>query len=338
MTKQKKKQKQEQGNIIKPDFSALIEQMQQEQARAGKKQRPKPETKREQEPEVITVTPADIEPPRKHEGSEQEQGTDTGRAERLQRARELVREEKQEQGNIIKPDFSALIEQMQQEQAQRPKPEQEQEPETITVTPDDITSPSEQAGSEHERERQERLQRAKAVLAKQDSTEQAGTTERAGATGADAETAETGEVLEPLLIHETEAHKRNADRWDGATKFEAIERVMGGETIVSVSKDMSIPRRTMEGWLAEYREVREQQSVVNDFREIDLIETATNELLRGINKAKVAEASVRDIGIAYGILRDKLKDIRGPKTGTGNLRLRATFRGEGAIEVTTSEQ
>jgi len=217
------------------------------------------------------------------------------------------------QDNIIKPDFSALIARQGLGQLE---PERSR---MVTVAPAQVETAAEQTDTG----RQERIKRARELVQEQDSG---------------SEVMDESGVLKPLLIHETEKHKQNAIRYPEEIKFGAIERVMAGETIAFVSRDMSIPKRTMEGWLAEYREVREQQSVVNDFREIDLIEGATNELLQGINKAKVDEASVRDIGIAYGILRDKLKDIRGPKTGTGNLRLRATFRGEGAIELTTGDQ
>lgn len=146
--------------------------------------------------------------------------------------------------------------------------------------------------------------------------------------------AEPGEVLEPLVIHDPEQLRANATTHSEETKDRAIQQVMAGRTIISVAREMGIDRNTIGAWLAEYKEVREQQSEVHDLKQIDLLEGVSEQLLLSIDKAKMAKASVRDIGIAYGILRDKLKDIRGPKQGHNSTRLRVAWKGgEGAIEV-----
>lgn len=216
------------------------------------------------------------------------------------------------QPGIIKPDFSELIAKLRTEQ---PEPEQEMDqPETITVTPAQVETPREQTDTG----RAERLKRARELMQEQDS-------------GSD------GEVLDGIAYHDG-SKQALAAAYPEETKTEALERVMDGETIVSVCKDLGMSRRTIQAWLAEYRELREEQSAANDLQQIDLIEDASKQILLSLDKSKLERATVRDLGIAYGILRDKLKDIRGPKTGTGNLRLRATFRGEGAIELTTGDQ
>jgi predicted DNA-binding protein YlxM (UPF0122 family) len=243
--KQAQQQQQEPG-IIKPDFSALIEQMQQEQARAGKKQRPKPETKREQEPEVITVTPADIEPPRKHEGSEQERE----RQERLERARELVQEEKQER-------------------------EKERD-----------------SGSE-------------------------------------------GEVLEPI------DYPRGGPQTtpDVERQIEILQQAIEqGESIPVIAKRYGVSRRAIQHYIAQAKEEIELNSQLLDIKLVESLDTKIREIVLAVDKSKLATATVRDLAIAAGIFLDKRKELLGPRSGTGNLRLRATFRGEGAIEVTTGEQ
>jgi predicted DNA-binding protein YlxM (UPF0122 family) len=257
MAKSKKQtqQQQQEPGIIKPDFSELIEKMQQEkqqQEQAGKKQRPKPETKREQEPEVITVTLDDIEPPRKHEGSEQEQGTDTGRAERLQRARELVREEKQER-------------------------EKEQD-----------------SGSEGE-----------------------------------------GEVLKPI------DYPRGGPQTqpDVERQIEILQQAIEqGESIPVIAKRYGVSRRAIQHYIAQAKEEIELNSQLLDIKLVESLDTKIREIVLAVDKSKLATATVRDLAIAAGIFLDKRKELLGPRSGTGNLRLRATFRGEGAIEVTTGEQ
>jgi hypothetical protein len=244
--KQAQQQQQEPG-IIKPDFSALIEQMQQEQARAGKKQRPKPETKREQEPEVITVTPADIEPPRKHEGSEQERE----RQQRLERARELVQQEKQE---------------------------------------------------------------------KEKEKEQA------------AATAKAGGALEPI------DYPRGGPQTtpDVERQIEILQQAIEqGESIPVIAKRYGVSRRAIQHYIAQAKEEIELNSQLLDIKLVESLDTKIREIVLAVDKSKLATATVRDLAIAAGIFLDKRKELLGPRSGTGNLRLRATFRGEGAIEVTT---
>jgi hypothetical protein len=241
--KQTQQQQQEQPGIIKPDFSALIEKMRQEkqqQEQAGKKQRPKPETKREQEPEVITVTPADIEPPRKHEGSEQERE----RQQRLERARELVQQEKRDsasEGGVLEPiDYP------------RGGPQ---------TTPD--------------------VERQLLVLA------------------------------------------------DG---------VRHGLSVPEIVKKHGIGRSTVQTYLAQMREEIELNSQIVDMDLAKALEGKVYQIVKAVDKPKLEKAGIRDLAIAAGIFLDKRKELLGPRSGTGNLRLRATFRGEGAIEVTTGEQ
>jgi len=140
--------------------------------------------------------------------------------------------------------------------------------------------------------------------------------------------------LEPISYHDG-SNQALAAGYDDETKDQALNLIIDeGRSIISVCREMHLDRRTVGSWLNEYKTERETQSEANDLRQVDKLESVSNQILNSLDKNKLAKAGVKDLGIAYGILRDKLKDIRGPRSSGNSTTLRVAWSGgEGAIEV-----
>lgn len=126
--------------------------------------------------------------------------------------------------------------------------------------------------------------------------------------------------------------------YDKETRDEAIRRIIeDGRSIISVCREMHLDRRAVSAWLTEYRQDIDAQGEAHDIRQIVKLEDVSYQIVETMTKDKMSRAGIKDLGIVYGILRDKLKDLRGPRSGGNSLHLRAVFRGEGAIEVHTGD-
>jgi hypothetical protein len=240
-------------------------------------------------------------------------------------AKKKQAQQQQQEPGIIKPDFSALIEQMQREKAGK---EQEQEPEVITVTLDDIEPPRKHEGSEQERERQERLERAR-ELVEQEKQEK----EKEQDSGSEGEG--EGEVLTGI------DYRRGGPQTQPDVERQLLvlaDGVRHGLSVPEIVKKHGIGRSTVQTYLAQMREEIELNSQIVDMDLAKALEGKVYQIIKAVDKPKLEKAGIRDLAIAAGIFLDKRKELLGPRSGTGNLRLRATFRGEGAIEVTTGEQ
>ncbi|MBA1335855.1 MAG: hypothetical protein HPY66_1673 [Firmicutes bacterium] len=110
----------------------------------------------------------------------------------------------------------------------------------------------------------------------------------------------------------------------------AIEQ---GESVPVIVKRYGISRTAVQTYIAEMREEVEINSQLLDLRLSQLFGDKLEEIAMAINKNKLDKAGVKDLAIAAGIFSDKRKELLGPRSGGGNLRLRAIFKGEGAIEI-----
>lgn len=240
----------------------------------------------------------------------------------------------EQQPGAVTPDFSALIKQLgleQQEQrsktgagakrAPKPDPGREQEPRTVTVSPADI-EPAERA-DEQTRERQERLRRARELV-------QADT---AGADAADAEMDADGVLVGIDYARGGPQTQPDVER-QIAVLQQAIEQ---GESIPVIARRYGVSRQAIQHYIAQAKEEIELNSQLLDIKLVESLDTKIKEIVLAVDKTKLDKATVRDLAIAAGIFLDKRRELLGPKTGTDNLRLRAHFRGEGAIELTTGE-
>jgi hypothetical protein len=224
---------------------------------------------------------------------------------------------KQKQNNIIKPDFSELI-----ARQGLGRSEQEQS-RTVTVTSADI-EPAEQTDTG----RAERLQRAR-ELVQQEKQER----EKEQDSGSEGEG--EGEVLTGI------DYRRGGPQTQPDVERQLLvlaDGVRHGLSVPEIVKKHGIGRSTVQTYLAQMREEIELNSQIVDMDLAKALEGKVYQIIKAVDKSKLEKAGIRDLAIAAGIFLDKRKELLGPRSGTGNLRLRATFRGEGAIEVTTGEQ
>jgi len=219
--------------------------------------------------------------------------------------KQTTKQQQPGQPGIIKPDFSELIAKMRTEQ---PEPDQ---PETITVTPAQVETPAEQDDTG----RQERVKRARELVQEQDG----------GSEG----------VLEGI------DYPRGGPQTtpDVERQIEILQQAIEqGESIPVIAKRYGVSRQAIQHYIAQAKEEIELNSQLLDIKLVESLDSKIKEIVMAVDKSKLATATVRDLAIAAGIFLDKRKELLGPRSGTGNLRLRATFRGEGAIEVTTGDQ
>jgi len=114
------------------------------------------------------------------------------------------------------------------------------------------------------------------------------------------------------------------------------EAITNGKSVPEIVKEHNIPKRTVEMWLAQVKEEREVNSQIVDMMLIEKMEGVAHEIVRGVDKNKIAKAGLKDQAIAFGIFIDKLAQLRGPRSGGNSTTLRVAWRGgEGAIEVKT---
>lgn len=114
----------------------------------------------------------------------------------------------------------------------------------------------------------------------------------------------------------------------------AIER---GESVPVIAKRYGVSRQAIQHYISQAKEELEVNSQVLDIKLVQMFGDKMQQIVLALDKDKMDKATVRDLAIAAGIFADKRKELLGPRSGSGNLHLRAVFRGEGAIEVRTGD-
>lgn len=152
-----------------------------------------------------------------------------------------------------------------------------------------------------------------------------------------AETETTGSLaLEP--IDYPRGGEQTQPSLDDETELALIQDALDqGMTVPALCRKYNISKATVQRYIAKAREEMDINSQVMDIGLINKLEGASHQIAESLIKTKMDEVGFKDRGIVLGIILDKLKDLRGPRTGGNALHLRAVFRGEGAIEVHTGE-
>jgi hypothetical protein len=123
-------------------------------------------------------------------------------------------------------------------------------------------------------------------------------------------------------------------RLDDETELALIQDALDqGMTVPALCRKYNISKATVQRYVAKAREEMEINSQVMDIGLIQRLEGASHQIAESLIKTKMDEVGFKDRGIVLGIILDKLKDLRGPRSGGNSLHLRAVFKGEGAIEI-----
>jgi len=224
----------------------------------------------------------------------------------------------------IKPDFSALIAKQQKQEKQQ-QPAIVDKPAAVAVVPAQVETAAEQ-----EQQRQQRLEQARQLQRQQ----QTGTGTGTAAT----DTAAEETALEPL-VYNAAGEGRPICQPDTERQIAILQQAIEqGESIPVIAKRYGVSRQAIQQYITQAKEEIELNSQLLDIKLVESLDTKIKEIVTAVDKTKLDKATVRDLAIAAGIFIDKRRELLGPKQSGGNLRLRASFHGEGAIEVITGDQ
>lgn len=143
------------------------------------------------------------------------------------------------------------------------------------------------------------------------------------------------EVLEP------QKHNREGCKPANARSEEEVfavldEVVHNGGNVTKAARDLGIPLRTVQSWLAKYKEERDTFAEIQRMQLAEHFGRRAKELVCAITKAKIEKASAKDLGIVAGIFADKFRELTGRTSTQGDFNLKIAWKdGSGALELST---
>lgn len=159
------------------------------------------------------------------------------------------------------------------------------------------------------------------------------------------------EVLIPTT-HPAEG-RTPANAHSEETKEEVFRRILAGEKLYKIARDMDIGIRTMGPWI---KELEDQIGLIVKAENMSLIEDmglAAKQFVYRLSKNKnitdsnnensqeggrsqteISPKDAKDLAVALGILIDKRKELTGSSSGHGGMSLKVAWKdGTGALEL-----
>lgn len=145
---------------------------------------------------------------------------------------------------------------------------------------------------------------------------------------------------------------------DKETRDEVIRRIIQGDKLHDISRDMGLAISTMGPWIKEIEDDIRLSVKAENISLIQGMGEAAEHFIRRLTKVKegqkVSDSQIvkegqgnqsipakdaKDLAIALGVLIDKRKDLTGPGSGNGKVSMKVAWKdGSGAVEVTTGGQ
>ena len=136
------------------------------------------------------------------------------------------------------------------------------------------------------------------------------------------------EPLEPIIRRPGGGHNAHS----AEVKLRTI-LLIAQQGVTAAAKETGIPLKTVKDWAMQ---AKDEIALIRETEFVEEIDQKIRDILSAIEPNKIESANFRDLLVGLGIALDKRQQLLGPQKKQGqHLHLRAVFKGEGAIEVTT---